>query len=701
LHNTDPSAPPTPKALAKVAATPHADFDDSYESIISNPQWSKDSQTILFLAQNSNGERRLHEADVVSGALRTLTAAGFDVNNYSVAANTIAYTATSSKETVSFGSHINTSALDVTGLPLSSFLFVDPMAANSLRCNHLYVSRDNNNERVTSANHNKPACLVNRSDNVLSLSPDGERIVVLSPVERVPDQWRSYEPAFPHRKIDPDSPDTTARTNPLRPAQYELINLENRRRLPLVHAPNAWTLGYSDVNSAAWSHSGTKVLLSNTFLPLDDTGTDERSKRLRPCVVAIVDLMSNTSGCVVFSTYPARDLLLISASFGNSDRDVVLDFADSQNRTTRQRFRWNNERWEPSNAAHEHEDEPEIAGPSKPARAVTGGHGLSVEIRQDLNTPPAIWALDRRSGRSEKLWDPNPHLATFALGEVSVFQWVDSTGQRWTAGLVKPPDYIAGKRYPLVLQTHGFIEQEFMTDGQYTTAFAARPLAAAGMVVLQVRKNYSYRSLAEEAALQVRGFKSAIEQLAYAGLIDPDKVGIIGFSRSCYHVETALITNPRLFAAATIADGVDESYMQELLFGVGLATHESSDIYQARPFGEGLINWVNDAPGFQLDKAQTPLRIEALTPAGVLGEWEIYASLWMQQKAVDLIYIPDGQHILQTPLERIASQQGNVDWFRFWLKGEEDPDPAKAEQYARWRELRKLQEKSVGSSTNH
>jgi hypothetical protein len=26
------------------------------------------------------------------------------------------------------------------------------------------------------------------------------------------------------------------------------------------------------------------------------------------------------------------------------------------------------------------------------------------------------------------------------------------------------------------------------------------------------------------------------------------------------------------------------------------------------------------------------------------------------------------------------------------LKGEENPDPAKAEQYKRWRELRKLQE---------
>ena len=40
-------------------------------------------------------------------------------------------------------------------------------------------------------------------------------------------------------------------------------------------------------------------------------------------------------------------------------------------------------------------------------------------------------------------------------------------------------------------------------------------------------------------------------------------------------------------------------------------------------------------------------------------------------------------------LERYASQQGAVD---FWLQGHEDPDPAKAEQYKRWRVLRKLEE---------
>ncbi len=46
-----------------------------------------------------------------------------------------------------------------------------------------------------------------------------------------------------------------------------------------------------------------------------------------------------------------------------------------------------------------------------------------------------------------------------------------------------------------------------------------------------------------------------------------------------------------------------------------------------------------------------------------------------------------------------ASQGGSVDWFRFWLQDYEDPDPAKKEQYVRWRELRKLQEKNEATRT--
>ena len=74
-----------------------------------------------------------------------------------------------------------------------------------------------------------------------------------------------------------------------------------------------------------------------------------------------------------------------------------------------------------------------------------------------------------------------------------------------------------------------------------------------------------------------------------------------------------------------------------------------------------------------------------------LFTWGPYAGLYSLKKPVDLILLNSNEHAISNPAERMASQGTNVDWFRFWLQGYEDPDPAKAEQYKRWRELRKLQ----------
>ena len=101
-----------------------------------------------------------------------------------------------------------------------------------------------------------------------------------------------------------------------------------------------------------------------------------------------------------------------------------------------------------------------------------------------------------------------------------------------------------------------------------------------------------------------------------------------------------------------------------------------------------------------MDRIETPIRIQTLYPESLFSDWHWYLGLSRLGKPVEMIYIPDGTHILEKPWERMTSQQGNVDWYCFWLKGEEDPDPAKADQYARWRELRKLQEQNQNKSTN-
>jgi dipeptidyl aminopeptidase/acylaminoacyl peptidase len=229
---------------------------------------------------------------------------------------------------------------------------------------------------------------------------------------------------------------------------------------------------------------------------------------------------------------------------------------------------------------------------------------------------------------------------------------------------------------------------------------AARPLATEGIVVLQVLGNSEHVGMAREANDNVRGYASAIERLSTEGIVDPNRVGIVGFSRTCWYVESALLDLPSAFAAASINDGIDHSYMQTMLFDLD-RTSEGEEIYGAKPFGRGLKEWVNQAPTFHLDKVQAPVIITAITPGSVLQEWEIYSSLYRQKKPVDFLYFPKGQHILQRPSNRLASQQGTVDWFLFWLEGREDRnDPAKQDEYDRWVHLRELQKAGATASAD-
>jgi len=192
-------------------------------------------------------------------------------------------------------------------------------------------------------------------------------------------------------------------------------------------------------------------------------------------------------------------------------------------------------------------------------------------------------------------------------------------------------------------------------------------------------------------------FEAAIDHLDSLGLIDRSRVGLIGFSRTCFHVLYTLTHSRRPIAAAALTDGVDLSYLQYMLFentrpGSGDRLDEYTPMNGGPPWGKNFDLWRERAPGFNLDRVSAPLRLEAIGVASVLEEWEPYAGLVLQHKPVELFVIPEGTHLLVKPWERLASSQGNADWFRFWLKGEEDLDPAKADQYARWRELRKLQQ---------
>jgi hypothetical protein len=102
------------------------------------------------------------------------------------------------------------------------------------------------------------------------------------------------------------------------------------------------------------------------------------------------------------------------------------------------------------------------------------------------------------------------------------------------------------------------------------------------------------------------------------------------------------------------------------------------------------------SPALNAYRASAPVLME-YRDRNVVG-LEFYAALRSQGKPVELVFYPHDGHVLQRPKARLASMVRNLDWFDFWLVNKEDPDPAKHEQYARWRELRRLQEGSERTS---
>lgn len=667
--------PPEPRLMFRIRGVPVAQQINSYGSLITKAQWSSDSLAILSLVEQPSGHRHIFRTYLASARSSDLTPGNMNITDFSEAAGTVAYLIDKPMAPPKvIGEPIDEVSSDLTGLSLFHILFPrtfpDPTSFRPIV--DLWVRYKGTNRQVNVGGrwHYPPSA----SGLRMAVSPNGRAVITARPVPSILAEWLKYRAASNTFTFEPTSTGTDRSGKGFDwPWQYVYIDLDKETTTPLVDAPSGFLAGYTDALEAVWSQDSHNVLFTNSYLPLSKPVGAGRPEESSACAAAFYMVAWKEATCVAYARFPNANQSLQSAVFGRSSNEVILHWSGEGKQET-QFYAKTQEGWE-----------------LEPVNEIADGlqTRLKVFIRQDINEPPRLWATWSGPAVSKPLWNPNHKLASVQLGQASTFTWKDSTGYEWHAGLVKPPGFVPGLRYPLVIQTHGFYnEHEFLMDGSFTTGFAARSLAAAGIVVLQMedRSDRHTRPAREEAHMAAVGFVSAIDQLDRDGLIDPSRVGIIGFSRAAWYVEQALIDAPDRFRAATLIDGVDQSYLTYMLFAPNnpVGARDMVAANGAKPVGAGLEGWLKNAAGFSLDKIRAPVRIEALGLTSVLGEWEIYSALYQQGKPVDLIYIPHGQHILQKPKERYRSQQGNVDWFRFWLQGYEDSDPAKRGQYRRW-----------------
>lgn len=314
--------------------------------------------------------------------------------------------------------------------------------------------------------------------------------------------------------------------------------------------------------------------------------------------------------------------------------------------------------------------------------------------------PRRIVAVDLARGRVRTVWDPNPEFGAIRLGSVTRLTYRNDRGLPAYADLALPPNHRPGRRVPLVVTNYfsvGFLRGGTGDD------YPIHLLAAHGIAVLSTHRPVSAGVAAPNVttydqlnAANMKNFadrrsvfsaiEAGIDQAVARGSVDRARLGITGLSDGSGTVEYAII-NTRRFAAAATSTCCYEQKTVMALGGTAWADWNRRTLGYPPTIRDDPQFWRPQAISRSVEAITTPLLIQQADREAHFA-LESFTALREAGKPVEFHVYPDEHHYKWQPAHRLAVYTRGVDWFDFWLQGREDPDPAKAEQYRRWREMR-------------
>ncbi len=266
-----------------------------------------------------------------------------------------------------------------------------------------------------------------------------------------------------------------------------------------------------------------------------------------------------------------------------------------------------------------------------------------------------VYALE--GGQLRKLTDHNAALlAELKLGKVEDIRFKSRDGTEIHGQIVKPPDFVAGRKYPTVLWIHGGPngqdEHSLILDGY---EFEPQMFAARGFIVLRVNyRGGSGRGIAFAKAIfadwghkEVEDLLAGVDYLVAGGMADKDRLAVGGWSYGGILTDYTIASDPRFKAAISGAG----SGNQLSTFG--------TDQYILQYNSELGYPWRNPAlwlkvsyPFFHADRIHTPtLFLGGLQDFNVpiSGGEQMYQALRTLGVPARLVVYPDQHHVFTRP----------------------------------------------------
>lgn len=323
-------------------------------------------------------------------------------------------------------------------------------------------------------------------------------------------------------------------------------------------------------------------------------------------------------------------------------------------------------------------------------------------IRQSMTSPPELVRLDPRAGGVTAVIGLAPEYEAIAPLRSEPRTWTNRNGYQASGYVVYPRQYQHGQRYPAVLVTHGRDADQRFVDAEFQWDYPVQAWAERGYVVISMNEPAASNSPELQAAYAqwggsgtlptervqdliwfngIQTFEDAVKQLVDEGLVDAQRVGIAGYSAGSQMVNVAM-TQSKAFRAASSGDG---GYLEPSGYFLNPSSYRA--VYGGSPYDPAALSlYQRLSPSFRAAHAAGPILQQVAS--GRSAQLELHVSLREAGVPSELVYYPDESHLFHVPRNRVAAMQENLDWFDFWLLDKQDPDPAKAAQYRRWRELR-------------
>jgi dipeptidyl aminopeptidase/acylaminoacyl peptidase len=172
--------------------------------------------------------------------------------------------------------------------------------------------------------------------------------------------------------------------------------------------------------------------------------------------------------------------------------------------------------------------------------------------------------------------------------------------------------------------------------------------------------------------------ESGVDSLIAKGLVDPDRMGAMGWSQGGY-ISAFLATNSKKFKAISVGAGISNW----VTYYVNTDVHPFTRHYlKATPWDDMEI-YLKTSPMTNIKKARTPTLIqhgENDRRVPIPNAYELFQGLQDVGVETKLIVYKDFGHGISRPKEQLAATWHNWQWFAKYIWGEDVVIPVEVEE---------------------